>query len=140
MRGEIKVKNYINITTASDRNVDEYLKKGWEIINTTKSSYDPSGNDTILKYHSGYPVQKKYEELLSIVRLYEEHGFKENLFTKLAIDEGVNLDDYSVNGEIGMSINNPVIDVIKKYEHVVNDNQVTFYRKLSKTTSENEID
>lgn len=131
------MKNYSSIEVVTSGEIDKYIKKGWEIIDTTRYSYDGGPNDVELKYHIGYPLQKKYEELLSIVKLFEEHGFKEKLFTKIAEDEGVNLEEFSTGGGFALDQSYSVLEVIKKYENVVNDKKnMKFYKKVHDDNNE----
>ncbi|MCS5501935.1 hypothetical protein NY607_12440 [Lysinibacillus sp. A4] len=122
---------YTKIATATERDVNKYLEKGWKLIDTTRSSYDGSGNDTSITYHLGYPVENHISDLLSIIRSYEENGFKEKLFFKWAEDSGINLDDYSKNGGIGWGNDHPTLEAIAKYEKVVNNKEVTYYATRS---------
>ncbi|WP_155591843.1 hypothetical protein [Lysinibacillus cavernae] len=103
--------DYIKIAAATERDVNSYLKDGWKLIDTTKYSYDESGDETRITYHLGYPVGNHISDLLSIISSYEESGFKEKLFSKWAEDSGINLDDYSENGAI--------LEAITKYEKVM---------------------
>lgn len=127
--------NYIEIVTASERDINKYLEKGWKLLDTTKSAYDPSGNDTNITYHLGYPVENHVADLLSIIRLYEDKDLKEQLFSKLAEESGINLDDYSKNGGYGWGNDHPTLELIARYEKVVNKKEITYYSKASKSES-----
>lgn len=60
--------------------------------------------ETSLRYHVGLPAEVRIDELKQILKLYEKYGFTEELFTKIAEENGHDLDDYSYNG--GYSVNN----------------------------------
>ena len=119
---------YTKIATASEKNVNDYLDKGWKLLDTTKSAYDSSGNDTSITYHLGYPVENRISDLLAIIKLYEENGLKEELFSKLAMESGIDLNDYS-NGGFGWKVNHPTLELLTQYEKVVNDKDVEYYSK-----------
>ena len=125
---------YTKIATATERDVNQYLEEGWKLIDTTRSSYDGTGNDTSITYHLGYPVENHISDLLSIISSYEESGFKEKLFSKWAEDSGINLDDYSENSGIGWVSDNPTLEAIAKYEKLVHNKEVKYYAKNSKSS------
>ena len=124
------MKNYSSVKDVTSREIDKHLKNGWEIIDTTRYSLG-GPDDTELRYHIGYPLQRKFEELLSIVRLFEEHGFKDKLFEKIAHEEGINLDDFSTGGGYQIGQDYLTLEFIKKYESVVNEKEnVEFFKKV----------
>lgn len=119
---------YTKITTASEEKVNDYLNKGWKLLDTTKSAYDPSGNDTRITYHLGYPVENRIEDLLAIIKLYEANGLKEQLFSKLTTESGIDLNDYSNSG-FGWKEDHPTLELLTRYEKIVNDKDVVYYSK-----------
>ncbi|OMC83617.1 hypothetical protein BK128_18075 [Viridibacillus sp. FSL H7-0596] len=139
------MKTYHSIKTASERDIDSLLKTGWEIIDKTISSYDGTANNTSIVYHVGYPLEKQYNDLLSIVRLFEVNGFKEQLFDKLATDDGFDMSEYSdIGGGYPLIIEDiPVLETITKYENIVNNKKIKFYRSVKPSVfanGENEED
>lgn len=123
------MKNYSSINVVTGSEINEYIQKGWEIIDTSRYSYDGGANNVELQYHIGYPLQRKYEELLSLVKLFEEHGFKEKLFEKIAESEGVNLQEFSTKRGYTLDQTYEVVQFMVKYESIVNGkDNITFYR------------
>lgn len=85
--------------------------------------------ETSLRYHVGLPAEVRIDELKQILKLYEKYGFKEELFTKIAEENGHDLDDYSYNG--GYTVNNETTRFIEKYEKIVNGKRVTLCKKIN---------
>ena len=117
------MKDYIRLEIlASGDSVDQYLSKGWEIIDTTKSAF-PEG-DTFVKYHLGLPSKVLMDNLLSIIKEYERHGLKELLFESIAKQNDDNVNDYDTNGF--HSTKNELTNFMQTYEDVVNNKKVTY--------------
>ncbi|MCM3489093.1 hypothetical protein M3689_07265 [Alkalihalophilus marmarensis] len=95
--------NYTELKTVYEPQINDYLKNGWEILETTKGT-DHDG--TFLRYHIGYPKDKTIEDLKGIISKFEEYDLHNRLFENLAkvneedIDKIANNDEQMVyNGE-----------------------------------------
>ncbi len=65
--GEI-MKKYVKLIEKPSDYVNDYLEKGWEIIQTSKQVY--SDGDSIL-YHLGLPLEVAYQEALNEIARYK---------------------------------------------------------------------
>ena len=119
---------YIKVEVCSANEVDKFLEKGWEIIETTKTHHDIG--ETTLNYHLGYPLTSKINDLKNIIHLYEKYDLKDELLKKVADYHGDNLDDYDFGGP-GHYVNNDLTRFIEMYESSVNDKETKVYKKLS---------
>jgi hypothetical protein len=117
--------DYVKIETATSYNIQKYLDEGWVIIDTSKEFN--GRDDTSIRYHVGYPAQKRIQDLMSIISMYEEHGFKTLLFNEIAKKNGVNLDEY----EMGEWSFDETSRLLSLYESVVQYKKVVF-SKVSK--------
>lgn len=115
------MKDYVRTDCIREGNINSYLADGWEIIETTKVLVEYP-DTTALEYHIGLPARVLIDKLLGIIKDYEKYGFKEELFKKIAEENGKNLDDY-VRGGIGKDA---VAEYMTNYEKVV-DNAYTEY-------------
>lgn len=113
------MKEYIEITTCYPQEINKKLSEGWEIIDTTKDSSDYS--ESII-YHLGYPASARIAELIKLLKLYENHGLKEELFKKIALDNNEESEEFI----IGSSFDNysPTAEFMTNYEKIVNNYQV----------------
>jgi len=128
------VKNYIIVDVVRDDKIDQYLKKGWEIIETTRTVYDNS--ESLLNYHIGYPIELKIRDLKIIIEAYEKYGFKEELYKKIAESNGHDLEEYDTfNG--GNYVVNDTVNFMEEYEFSVNNNRIKYYKKLSQEELKN---
>lgn len=122
------MKDFIRIEVVGANEVEQYLKKGWEIIETTKNVYEMG--ESTLNYHIGLTARSKVNELKRIIQLYEENGLKEELFKKVAQNNGHNIEDYDQSPD-GHRFRNDTISFLEHYEEVVNDKTTKFYKKLT---------
>jgi hypothetical protein len=122
------MKDFIQIEIVHSNEIDKYLQKGWEIIETTKMVYDDGGSR--LNYHIGFSARSKVNELKQILKIYEEYGFKEELFKKVAQSNGDNIDNYDESPS-GHPVGNETVSFLEQYEATVNDKQTKFYKKLT---------
>ncbi|MDL5141142.1 hypothetical protein [Bacillus atrophaeus] len=81
---ELKETDYVST-------VNELLSKGWELVETVKGYGADFGQKT--SYVLGYPYESKVKDLTSIIEDYERHGFKSELFKKIAEENGDNYTD-----------------------------------------------
>ncbi|OMD04723.1 hypothetical protein MKX34_11700 [Paenibacillus sp. FSL R5-0636] len=122
--------DYVKIETATSYDIQKYLDEGWIIIDTSKEFN--GRDDTSIKYHVGYPTQKRIQDLMRIISMYEEHGFKNLLFSEIAKKNGVDLDDYKL-GEWSLDETSQILSL---YESVVQNKKVTFSKALKPITPE----
>jgi hypothetical protein len=116
---------YSRFEIVDAKEVDWYLSKGWQIIDSSKSAF-PEG-DIFVKYHIGYPTSRLVEDLTSIIREYEKRGFKEKLFDVVAAENSENVDDYETTGFY--DVQTPLTKFMVSYEEKVNNKKVKFYKE-----------
>lgn len=116
--------NYVNIECVNERGVQQYLDKGWEIIEVTKEIAGP--NETILKYHIGYSATKRIADLLGIIEEYENRGLKDQLFEMVAEENGEKADDFIAAGGLSSS---PTAKFFSKYDSLVKNRNVYYSEK-----------
>lgn len=116
---------YLKIEVVSEKEINKYLTKGWEVIDTTKELLG-DGKSTILQYHVGYPVSKHIQNLIEIIKEYEKFGFKEKLFKNKAQEYNENLEDYDTSGFFNANTN--LTNFLKNYEYIVNGKEVEYYK------------
>jgi hypothetical protein len=120
------MKDFLKIVTVEDNKVDSYLKDGWELIDTTREAYGDGG--FYLKYHLGLSTRSMMMKLNKIIEKYEEFGFKEQLFEKVAVSNGEIYDDYS-DSPSGFRSTDATIDFMESYERNVHDKNIKYYKK-----------
>lgn len=121
--------DYSRIDTATDRTIQKYLDEGWHIIKTTETVYPGEGSHIL--YHVGYPLKNRVEDLLKIIRDYEQHGFKEQLFEKIASLHGEKAEDYINDG--GVPMDEPA-KYFSWYETAVRNKLTTFSKNRGSST------
>ncbi|MEN8699606.1 hypothetical protein [Bacillus infantis] len=119
---------YSRLEIVDAKEVDMYLNKGWQIIETSKSTY-PEG-DTLVKYHVGYPTSRFVDDLKSIIKEYENRGFKDKLFEEIATENSENINDYDTRGFY--TVRTPLTKFMENYELIVNNKTVHFYKEPAK--------
>lgn len=119
--------DYIRVhITSDDEEANKYIKKGWDLIDTSKSvSYETGGSYT--KYSLGFSTREYSNQLLAIIKDYEKHGFKELLFEKVAEEMDDKIDDYETTGY--RASNSSLAVYMTKYENVVHDQNVMYSKK-----------
>lgn len=122
------MKDYIQVEVVSSKEVDKFLKAGWELIETSKTIYDIGESE--LNYHVGYTARRKIDDLISVIKEYEKYGLKEELFKKVAETNGHNINDYD-EGRDGHFVRNETVQFLEKYEAAVNNKNTMFYKKLT---------
>ncbi|KAA6475747.1 MULTISPECIES: hypothetical protein [Bacillus] len=123
MREFIEVK-----VTESEAELDRLMKSGWELFSTTTYLVVPK--DQRVKYHLGLPAKVKIEQLKEIIIKYEELGFKEQLFAKIAEENGESMEGFSYSG--GRPLESDTANFIQRYEELVHDKQVRIYKKIER--------
>jgi hypothetical protein len=121
------MKDFIQVEIVDINELDGYLQKGWELFETTKTVFEDG--ETSLNYHIGFSAKSKVNELKRIIKFYEDHGFKEELFKRVALNNGHDIDDYDSRG--GHPVKNDTISFLERYEAAVNNKQTKFYKKLT---------
>ncbi|MGG4124823.1 hypothetical protein ABEV79_15070 [Bacillus licheniformis] len=120
------MRDYVKVEAVeSDVRLDNLLKQGWELFATNTYEFYPRDQRT--KYHVGLPAKVRIEELKEIIRKYEEFGFKEQLFEKVAKENDEKIEEFSYDGIL--PIQTKTTDFIEEYEYRVNDKQVRIYKK-----------
>ena len=115
--------SYSRITTATESNIQRYLNNGWILIDTTKSFHGP--DDTSVTYHIGYPFSRREQDLIEIIRLYEEYDFKEKLFNRIAEKNDDKINNYdSYSSAFPSDKELPVL--MSKYESTVQNKDVNY--------------
>lgn len=71
-------------------------------------------------------MNKRVDELLEIIKHYEEHGFKDQLFKKIAEANEENADDYIDDGGIPIS---ETAKYLSWYETTVQNRRISFSKK-----------
>ncbi|APH69755.1 hypothetical protein BAX60_21190 [Bacillus subtilis] len=112
------MKEYVEIKELRpSENVNNYIKDGWEIIETLKQkNYEMEE----LSYVVGYPAKKKIEDLKEIIKTYEDRGFKEQLFKSIAEE---NSEDYAEITESYYSQQNETTKFMNNYEEVLDNDK-----------------
>lgn len=100
------------IKTSNDKVANGYIKRGWDLIDTYKAigtdEYgEPMGSFPV--YNLGLSSKEFTNKLLGIIKEYENHGFKEALFEKIADEQG----DQS-------GLDSPVAKFVTNYKEIVN--------------------
>ncbi|WP_107838977.1 hypothetical protein [Metasolibacillus meyeri] len=122
------MKEYSRVTTVSARELDKYIDKGWEVLETSKHGGD--FGDVTTTFHIGYPLRKNYEELLKIVQSYEQHGFKEELGRKVLNLVNDDFDNYETSGR-GLSVSNEITAYLENHDLQVLGYSRAYYKKLT---------
>lgn len=120
------------LSTSSSKEADNFISLGWELIDTTKPhNYDDGSR---IEYHLGYPASLLARELLSIVKLYEKHTNRDQLFEKVAEEFADNLDSYLkvTGGYDTMNTTNALPLWMAKYEFIVNGEVMTYGKRIPK--------
>ena len=120
------MKDFLKVITVQEGSVDKYLQDGWEIIDTTKEGYGDGG--FYLKFHLGLTTRSMMIKYKEIIDSYEEFGFKEQLFEKVATSNGENYKDYS-DTRVGRRTKDLTTEFMERYEKNVHDLEVTYYKK-----------
>lgn len=120
------MRDYVRIENVSSKSVDSYLQKGWEVIETLRYS-EEYGNHNRVEYHIGLPARVWANDLLAVIKQYEEKGFKEKLFEAIAEENGDDLADYSESGF--MASEDATALYIGRYETVVKNKDVSIYNE-----------
>lgn len=120
------MKDYVRIENVSSKSVDSYLQKGWEVIETLRYS-EEYGNHNRVEYHIGLPARVWANQLLGVIKQYEEKGFKEKLFEAIAEENGEDLANYSESGF--MASQDATALYIGRYETVVKNKEVSIYNE-----------
>ncbi|MEK5215300.1 hypothetical protein [Psychrobacillus sp. FSL H8-0487] len=123
------MKDLLKVLTVQEGSVDKYLNEGWEIIDTTKEGYGDGG--FYLKYHLGLSTRSMMKKYKEIIDTYEDYGFKEQLFEKVAVNNGEKYEDYS-NTQSGRRTKDITTDFMERYEKVVHDKEVVYFKKNDK--------
>ncbi|MBT2627193.1 hypothetical protein J7I81_17860 [Bacillus sp. ISL-32] len=92
--------------------VNELLSKGWELVETVKGYGADFGEKTW--YVLGYPYESKVKDLTSIIEDYERHGFKSELFKKVAEENEESYRDI-LDGKA--SSKSKTVEYMTDYEH-----------------------
>ncbi|WCO63680.1 hypothetical protein [Bacillus licheniformis] len=121
------MRDYVKVEVVeSDARLDHLLKRGWEIFST--NTYEVAPRDQRTQYHVGLPAKVRNEELKEIIRKYEEFGFKEQLFEKVAKENGEKIEEFTYGG--GRPIQTKTTDFIKEYEYRVNDKYTEIFKEV----------
>ena len=123
----LKLKEYVKIIEVNPSEVNNYLDKGWEIIDKTKTYLPP--DETKLTYHMGYPAKKRIEDLLEIISEYEKYGFKEKLFEIIANENGEDVNSFTDSSPFGMDENSKTAQYMSWYESTVKNKKVYYGKK-----------
>lgn len=115
---------YVRIETCSEKNVQRHLDGGWKIIDTSKNKYPGEGSQII--YHVGYPAAKRIEDLLSIIKDYEKHGFKEKLFENIATENEDDYKQYDCDGGVPIS---ETAKYMSRYDSAVQNKNITYSKR-----------
>lgn len=115
------MKEYVRINVVGANEVDRFIQKGWEIVETSKEAY-PEG-DTFTKYHVGLPAKHLMNELLQIVKAYEKHDLKSKLYEAIANQSGEKVGDYEASS---YSAGTELSNFMETYENVVNGRFVKY--------------
>jgi alanyl-tRNA synthetase len=126
MKGVGVMRDFVEVKIVYANQIDDYLKDGWEIIDTTTLVL--GNGESKLEYHIGLPPKAKIDQLKQIIKLYEEYGFKEELFKKIAEKNGHDLNDYTEGS--GFHVNNETTQFIENYEKIVNNKVIKLYKKF----------
>lgn len=122
--------DYVRVlSTASAEKADNLISLGWELIDTAKPhNYDDGSR---IEYHLGFPVRLLAKELMAVVKSYEKHTSKDQLFKKVAEEFDDNLDSYleKTGGYDTTDTMNPLALWMAKYEFIVNEKIVTYGKK-----------
>lgn len=124
------MKEYIQYGKAWQRNINEYIEKGWEVIETTKDAEQHGSTDIV--YHLGYPASKRIEELLGLLKKYEQFGLKDELFKQVAESNGDDIKDY-VKGK-GFYESDETAKFLSYYEKLVHKDEEGYRPKNSSIT------
>jgi hypothetical protein len=126
MRGGDFKMDYCKIETAHRGNIQWYLDKGWDIFRTTEEVYPGEGSNIV--YHVGYPLKKRVEELSQIIKCFEDNGFKEQLFKKVAEENQDDFENYIADGGTSTA---PTAEFMSWYETIVQNREKRFSKKRS---------
>ena len=122
------MREYVKIIEVNPSEVNDYLDKGWEIIDKTKTYLPPE--ETKLTYHVGYPAKKRMEELLKIINEYEKRGFKEKLFEMIANENNEDLNDFIESHVFfGKDKDSKTAQFISWYESTVRNKEVYYIKE-----------
>lgn len=123
------MKDFAKVTVAGPGEVDKLVDEGWEFIETVKSS--DGYNDQKVVYHMGLPQSVRVEQLLSIIREYEERGFKNEMFKQVAEENDDDVENYTLGG--GVTTNTPTTKFMNNYIKVVDDTYSTYQLRFEKS-------
>ncbi|MEB4594489.1 hypothetical protein JR311_09725 [Bacillus velezensis] len=79
------MKEYVDIQEIQYSDLKNYIREGWEVIDNYKI-------DEKYIYVVGYHYKQKVEDLKTLIKIYEDFGFKEQLFNAIA---KINNDNYT---------------------------------------------
>lgn len=117
------MQQYAKFKEIDDYKVNDYLQKGWEVINSVKTQ----GVETeYIKYHMGYPYSKKVENLIAVLDKYEKLGCKKILFDATAHDLEDSVDNYELVS-YGNKSTTPLAQFMNHYLELVEDQEKKFY-------------
>lgn len=120
------MKEYVRIDTVGEGEVESFLADGWEIIETTKDLFDHE--TTRIRYHVGLSARTLLEKYKSIIDDYERFGFKDELFRKIAEENGEDITKYSSSGK---TTNDKTPMYMEKYYKVIHNQIKHFYEEYT---------
>ena len=120
--------DYIRLVeTSSKEKADSYIKKGWDLIDTSKAiNYE--SDCSYLKYHLGLSSIKYANKLLAIIKEYEKYGFKEALLEKVGKEIGDKIENYQAS-TCFPALETPLAKYAANYEDVVNNEEIFYLKK-----------
>lgn len=84
---------YMQVDIVNSDEINNYLSKGWEIIETIKINTDCSQFETRINYHIGLSAKVMVDKLITIIKDSEEHDLKKKLYEYVA----ESFDEKSIN-------------------------------------------
>lgn len=104
----MNMKEYYKISTASEGNLNNYLDKGWEVIETAKFKGE---YDEHIVYHIGFPLKKAFELAMKVLKTVDKHDLRLEILERTATEIGEDISNYSPAR--GSKVDNSLVEILE---------------------------
>ena len=125
------MREYFKVTSVSERELNKYLDKGWEVIETVKSKEDYG---EYVNYHIGFPLRAAFEISKGILKAYEKYELKPQLLQAEAEKIGEDLSEYETF--TGQDADNSLVELLEQMDFILTRKDNPKYYKRSEMSLE----
>ena len=118
---------YVRVYETSDSTeANKLIKNGWDLISPS-TEVTSDGEGTYVRYNLGLSYKEYTNKLLSVIKDYEKHGYKDKLLKKVEEELNDKIDNYGTKG--WHVSDSPLANYLSNYEMIVNGKEVSYYDK-----------